>query len=45
MRIVIVLAAAAAALWVSGCNTVAGVGRDVAAAGRAVSSTAEDAKH
>jgi predicted small secreted protein len=45
MRTIIVLAAAAAALWVSGCNTVAGVGRDVSAAGRAVSSTAEDAKH
>jgi len=45
MRTVIILAAAAAALWVSGCNTVAGVGRDVAAAGHAVSSTAEDAKH
>ncbi|CAN7432688.1 entericidin A/B family lipoprotein [Phenylobacterium sp. LjRoot225] len=44
MRTIIVLAAAAAALWVSGCNTVAGVGRDVSAAGRAVSSTAEDAK-
>lgn len=44
MRTVIVLAAAAAALWVSGCNTVAGVGRDVSAAGRAVTSTANDAK-
>ena len=45
MRALIVLAAAAAALWVSGCNTVAGMGRDVEAAGRAVSSTANDAKH
>jgi predicted small secreted protein len=44
MRSIIVLAAAAAALWVSGCNTVEGVGRDVAAAGHAVASTAEDAK-
>jgi len=44
MRALIVLAAAAAALWVSGCNTVAGMGRDVQAAGRAVSSTADDAK-
>jgi predicted small secreted protein len=44
MRIMIVLAAAAAALWVSGCNTVAGVGRDVEAAGRAVTTTADDAK-
>ena len=41
----IVLAAAAAAMWVSGCNTVAGMGRDVAAVGHAVSSTADDAKH
>jgi predicted small secreted protein len=45
MRTIIVIAAAAAALWVSGCNTVAGVGRDVSAAGRAVTSTADDAKH
>ena len=44
MRTLIVLAAAAAALWVAGCNTVAGVGRDVEAAGRAVASTASDAK-
>jgi predicted small secreted protein len=45
MRTIIVIAAAAAALWVSGCNTVAGVGRDVSAAGRAVTSTADNAKH
>jgi predicted small secreted protein len=45
MRKVIVLAAAAAALMVSACNTVAGVGRDVQAAGRAVTGTANDAKH
>ncbi len=44
MRTLIVLAAAAAALWVAGCNTVEGMGRDVAAAGHAVASTAEDAK-
>jgi predicted small secreted protein len=44
MRKMIVLAAAAAALLVAACNTVAGVGRDVQAAGKAVSSTAEDAK-
>jgi predicted small secreted protein len=44
MRTLIVLAAAAAALWVSGCNTVAGVGKDVEAAGRAVASTANDVK-
>ncbi|MBW8812042.1 MAG: entericidin A/B family lipoprotein [Caulobacterales bacterium] len=45
MRKIIVLAAAAAALMVSACNTVAGVGRDVQAAGRAVTGTANDAKH
>jgi predicted small secreted protein len=45
MRKVLILAAAAAALMVSACNTIAGAGRDVQAAGRAVSSTAEDAKH
>jgi predicted small secreted protein len=44
MRHLIVLAAAAAALLVSACNTVEGVGRDVSAAGRAVSNTASDVK-
>jgi len=44
MRTLIVIAAAAAAMWVSGCNTIAGMGRDVAAAGHAVASTADDAK-
>jgi predicted small secreted protein len=45
MRKLIVFAAAAAALLVASCNTVSGVGKDVSAAGRAVSHTAEDAKH
>lgn len=45
MRKIIVLAAAAAALLVSACNTIEGVGRDVSAAGRAVTDTAKDAKH
>lgn len=45
MRKMIVLAAAAAALLVAACNTVAGLGRDLEAAGTAVSSTANDAKH
>jgi predicted small secreted protein len=44
MRKLIVLAAAATALWVAGCNTVAGVGRDVEAAGKAVTGTANDAR-
>jgi predicted small secreted protein len=43
MRTLIVLAAAVAAICVAGCNTVAGIGRDVQAAGHAVSSTANDA--
>ncbi|HEV2530462.1 entericidin A/B family lipoprotein [Phenylobacterium sp.] len=45
MRKLIVLAAAAAAVLVAACNTVSGVGKDVQAAGKAVSTTAEDAKH
>jgi predicted small secreted protein len=44
MRIAMVLAAAAAALWVSGCNTVSGLGRDVQAAGAAVAGAANDAR-
>ena len=44
MRLVIVMAAAAAALWVSGCNTVAGLGRDAQAAGAAVANAANDVK-
>ncbi len=44
MRKLIVLAAAASALLVSACNTVAGVGKDVSSAGRAVTSTANDVR-
>lgn len=44
MRKIIVLAAAAATLLVSACNTIEGVGRDVSSAGRAVSDTARDVK-
>ncbi len=44
MRKMIILAAAATALLVSACNTIEGVGRDVSAAGRAVSTTAQDAR-
>jgi predicted small secreted protein len=44
MRKLIVLGAALSALWVSGCNTLAGLGRDVQAAGRAVTETADDIK-
>lgn len=44
MRKIMILAAAAAALMVSACNTLEGVGKDVSAAGKAVSDTARDAK-
>ena len=45
MRKLIVLAAAAAALLVAGCNTISGLGKDLEAAGSAVTDTASDAKH
>ena len=44
MRKLIVLAALAASLAVSACNTVSGAGRDVKSAGGAVTEAAEDAK-
>jgi len=44
MRKIVVLAAVAAALLVSACNTIEGVGKDVSAAGRAVTDTARDVK-
>ncbi len=44
MRKLLILAAAAAALAVSACNTVEGAGRDVSSAGHAVTDTARDAK-
>jgi predicted small secreted protein len=45
MNKIIALGLIAAALAVSACNTVAGVGRDVRAAGDAVAGAAEDAKN
>lgn len=45
MRKILALSLVAAAMAVSACNTVAGVGRDVKAAGQAVTSSAEAAKH
>ncbi len=45
MRKFIVLAAALAAVSVAACNTVSGAGKDVSAAGHAVTDTANDAKH
>jgi predicted small secreted protein len=44
MRKMMILAAAAATLILSACNTLEGIGKDVSAAGRAVSDTARDAK-
>lgn len=44
MRKTIILAVAAVALLTAGCNTVAGLGRDAQAAGRAVTDTANDMK-
>jgi predicted small secreted protein len=45
MRKIVILLAAAAALATAACNTVAGAGKDVSAAGHAVTDTAQDAKH
>jgi predicted small secreted protein len=44
MRKLIVLLAGAALLTTAACNTIAGMGRDVEAAGDAVEDTANDAK-
>jgi len=44
MRRIFALLAATAALAVAACNTVEGAGRDVSAAGHAVTDTAADAK-
>jgi entericidin B len=43
-KFMIIAAAAVAALSVAACNTVAGAGKDVSAAGSAVTNTANDAK-
>ena len=45
MRKIFVIAAATAALAISACNTISGAGKDVSSAGRAVTNTANDAKH
>jgi len=44
MRKLMILAALAASMAISACNTVAGAGKDVSSAGHAVTSTADDAK-
>jgi predicted small secreted protein len=43
-KLVILLAAAAATLSITACNTIAGAGQDTAAVGHAVTNTANDAK-
>ncbi|MFN3520959.1 MAG: entericidin A/B family lipoprotein [Phenylobacterium sp.] len=40
-----ILIAVVASLMVAACNTVAGAGQDVQAAGEAVTDTAKDAQH
>ena len=45
MRKIMILAAVAASMAIAACNTVAGAGKDVSAAGHAVTNTADDAKH
>jgi predicted small secreted protein len=45
MRKILILAAVAVSMAVAACNTVEGAGKDVSAAGHAVSNTADDAKH
>ncbi len=44
MRTIVLLILTAATLTVAACNTVEGAGKDVSAAGSAVSQTAKDAK-
>ncbi len=44
MRKLVLFMAVAAALSVAACNTVAGAGKDVSSAGKAVTNTANDAK-
>ena len=43
-KLAILLAAAAATLSITACNTIAGAGQDTAAVGHAVTNTANDAK-
>ncbi|WP_292054060.1 MULTISPECIES: entericidin A/B family lipoprotein [unclassified Brevundimonas] len=44
MRKIIALSAIAIALATAACNTVAGIGRDVQAAGRAVTNSSDSAR-
>lgn len=42
---IVMLVFTALALTLAGCNTTAGVGRDIKSTGKAIENTAEDAKH
>jgi entericidin B len=44
MRQIFVIAVLASTLMAAGCNTVAGVGKDMSSAGKAVTGTANDVK-
>ena len=44
MRKIVTLALVAGGLMASACNTIAGAGKDVSSAGKAVSNTAERSK-
>jgi entericidin B len=45
MRKFVLFAVMAASMAIAACNTVEGAGKDVSAAGHAVSNTADDIKH
>ena len=45
MRKIILFVVLAASMSVAACNTISGAGKDVSATGKAVTNTAEDAKH
>ena len=45
MRKLMILAVLAASLSITACNTISGAGKDVTSTGKAVTETAEDAKH
>ena len=45
MRKILTAGVLLAALALMACNTIEGAGKDITAAGRAVSNTASDAKH
>lgn len=44
MRKIVALGMIAAALAVAGCNTISGMGRDISAAGQAITGTSESVR-